>query len=165
MVGREGLENGRIVWITSQGSVRPPSSRMATGSHGASKGQCSGPTKVRAVMWEFTGEESVEQGGLGGNLAVQEKQPCKKEGERSRSNVQKRSHVSKTHELRGSRKWDAGWNRTARVIGGRGAHDPSNTLASMKDVSKLYSEHPKDSAARQLLNKALPGFTEHLWNL
>lgn len=26
MVGREGLENRRIVWITSQGSVRPHSS-------------------------------------------------------------------------------------------------------------------------------------------
>lgn len=25
MVGREGLENRRIVWITSQGSVRTPS--------------------------------------------------------------------------------------------------------------------------------------------
>lgn len=35
---------------------------MATGSHGASKGSA-GPTEVRAIMWELTGAESVEQGG------------------------------------------------------------------------------------------------------
>lgn len=47
---------------------------MGTGSHRAPKGQCSGPTKVRAV----TGEEFTAQWKAGGNLAVGEKQASEK---------------------------------------------------------------------------------------
>lgn len=56
MVGRAGLEKRRIVWITSQGSVRTPSTD-GNRKPGAPKGQCSRPTKVRAVTWAVTGEE------------------------------------------------------------------------------------------------------------
>lgn len=65
MVGREGLENRRIVWITSQGSVRPHS------SDGNRKPRDSIRAVLRANEGEgghmgrgrVTEEEFVEQGG------------------------------------------------------------------------------------------------------
>lgn len=72
MVGREGLENRRIVWITLWGSVTPPS---ADGNRkpGAPQGQYSGPTKVRRVPWQSQ-ELKWEMGGHG---AAQGKQSSK----------------------------------------------------------------------------------------
>jgi hypothetical protein len=42
---------------------------------------------------------------------------------------------------------------------------PSPALRGTDHVLQLYSEHPTDSTARQLLNKDPPGITEHFWNL
>lgn len=129
MVGREGLENRRIVWITSQGSVRPHS------SDGNRKPRGSIRAVLRANEGEgghmgrgrVTEEEFVEQGG-GWEFSCS--RTAKQGRRREKLKRVRKSHgwaphslgfAAKTHELTGSRKLDARWRnrRTARVVGGK----------------------------------------------
>lgn len=122
MVGREGLENRRIVWITSQGSVRPHS------SDGNRKPRGSIRAVLRANEGEgghmgrgrVTEEEFVEQGG-GWEFSCSRtaKQGRRREttaGHHTRLALQQRPRSSQ-----GTEKLDARWQnrRTARVVGGK----------------------------------------------